>query len=148
MNSKLWPIAASLLVIGLLGSWYLFARSTVLAYGEPAKTYFKPAQAAEGDEIELCFDGITWYRLCQGRLVTHLTPRVGSRLDLASYIISTPPTAGPIGSKCRKWTVPSLGLSRQGGPAILSGHATFDCGWHSPTLTVMLPQITIDITKK
>lgn len=144
---KWWPLGVIVGVFALLGIWHWVLRAEVVSYGDPAKNYFNPASATEGDEIELCFDDITWFRLCRGRLVTYLTPAAGQRLDLVSYTINTPTRTGKVPPKCRKWVVPSLG-ERQAGTGTLGGHAEFNCGFFAPRMVTPLPPIKLNITKK
>lgn len=147
---KTWPLVIILLaaVVAALYQWGL--RSDVLSYGDPSKTYFKPAKATEGDRIEICFDDLSWHRLCRGRLVTYLTPSKGPRMDLDNYPIRTPLSTGRVPPKCRAWIVPTLGSDREAGVATVEGYAENEC-WpldHWVPIVRTLPKMKIEITKK
>jgi len=134
------------------GFWQFFFRGEVVSYGDPSKVYFSPGAAKEGEDIELCFDDIVWKRLCPTFLITHLTPARGPRMDLPSYKIHVPSKAERVPPKCRSWKVPSLGLSRVAGPAVLSGFAESYCTpmdviFRRPIYTD-LPSARIDISRK
>ena len=149
LRGKIWPLAVIVLVAGMLATWQWVLRAAPVSYGAPSKTYFKPAAAAEGEEIELCFDDLVWFRLCRGTLVTQFTPARGARIDLPSYTISTPAATGRVPPKCRKWTVPKLGPDREAGGAVLGGFASFECGMfdHWSPLVVNLPTIRLHVKK-
>lgn len=106
--------------------WFGFYRGEVVSYGDPLKTYLKPEVGIEGTEIQICFDDVVWKNTCPSRLVTHLTPAVGSRLDLPVYNINVPARADRVPPKCRWWKVPMLG-DREPGMAVLSGHVRSEC---------------------
>lgn len=159
-QSRRWPrwwchvpaaIAAILLCLLVMAfTWRVFFRPEVMSYGDPREISFVPATATEGDEIELCFNDVVWHKVCASRLVTHLTPARGPRLDLPSYAISAPPEAGRVPPKCRKWQVPLLGRSREPGPAVLSGFAESRCSYldlFHPIYTP-LPPVKIKILRR
>lgn len=147
---KTLPILFIAMVIVPIAIYQWGMRGDVLSYGDPAKTYFKPASAMEGDRIELCFDDVTWRRLCRGRLVTHLTPSKGPRMDLDDYPIKTPLATGKVTPKCRAWTVPDLGSDREAGTATLHGYAENEC-WpldHWVPIVRPLPSVKLEIRKR
>ena len=144
---------AVLMLLGVVIRQWVFVPSMVVSYGDPAKTYFRPAKAVEGSTVEICFDDLVWYRLCKGQLATYLTPPKGHRLDFDLYTISTPAKTGRVTPKCRRWTVPVLGLDREAGVSTLDGVASFECANPFPfnmndPITVQLPSVKIDIQKR
>lgn len=143
--------------------WLFVVRAEAVSYGAAVKTYFRlgsdsnddvavmrrlrnhPVQVVEGEEFEICFAGITWYRLCHGTLSTHLTPTFGSRIDFPIYTINTPTKKGPVDPKCRKVTAPVA--NGRTGPFTFGGHASFTCTLDgAPDVT--LPTLKLDIKKK
>jgi len=162
-KSKVWPVAFALGAGGVLAFWQWVMRADVLTYGAPTQTYLKintdpddkfamlrrernlPVEVTEGDEFEICFAGVTWYRLCQGTLTTHLTPTFGTRFDFPVYPINTPLKVGPVAPKCRKIAAPALG--GRAGPFAFNGHARFTC-WISGAPDVQLPSLKLDILRK
>ena len=100
---KIWPLAIVIIVAGAVTYWQWWLKpdlSPVVTYGSSDKTFFRPAEVTEGGSTEICFHGVIWYRVnCPSKLITHLTPSKGDRLDLPTYPIAVPPTAGPIAKK-------------------------------------------------
>jgi hypothetical protein len=147
---KKWPLFLVAAIALMLAAFQWVLRSDVVSYGDPSKTYFKPAKGMEGDKIELCFDDLAWHRLCRGRLVTFLTPAKGPRMDLEDYAIKTPLATGRVPPKCRAWIVPTLGSDREAGPAIIDGYAENEC-WpldHWVPIVRPLPKLKLDITRR
>ena len=114
--------------------WVSFYRGTVVSYGDPTKVYFKGLDGnrenvigVESQEIWLCFDDIVWKQICPSRLITHLTPAGGARLDLGSRVIDNPPVADRVPPKCRRWKVPEINSDQMPGRAVLSGHVRSEC---------------------
>ena len=146
---KIWPLAIVAVVAAVIATRQWILKADVLTYGNPAQTFFKPGTVIEGDEVELCFGGIVWSRLCEGKLVTHFTPSFGPRIDLPSYTINTPLKRGPVELKCRKMTAPLL-AGRQG-PLTLNGYASFHCGdydrFGGPD-DVMLSPVKLNVDKR
>jgi len=150
LNGKIWPLFVIGAIALVVAFWHWVLRADVVTYGDPTKTYFQPASATEGDQIEICFDDLVWYRLCRGRLITRLTPAKGSRMDLEAYTISTPAKVGRVPPKCRKWTVPALNSDREEGAAVLDGFAEFEC-WpidHWSPIVMTMPPLKLNILKR
>lgn len=125
--------------------WQLVVRAEAVSYGPASATFFEPAQVVEGEKFKICFNQLTWYRLCHGTLSTHLTPTFGSRIDFPSYTINTPTKKGPVVPKCRELTAPAL--NGRTGPFTFGGHASFDCTLNGAP-DVVLPTLKLDIRKK
>lgn len=112
----------------MIAAWqWIYRPSVVVTYGAPDQTYFSPDGAAEGDDIDICFKGIDWKAICPSKLVLHITPFAGPRLDWSSREIDVPDEVGPVKAKCRAVKVPRLGAHRTEGPAIVSGHVESEC---------------------
>jgi hypothetical protein len=157
------PVLVGLAVFcgGVLAHWWFFLRGEVVSYGAVDRTYFSQARAVEGDEIEICYEAITWKRLCRSKLVTYVVPFRGPRLDLATYDVKTPPKRGPVDAKCRAWPtleypkVPSLGGNdplgrpyRAEGPAVWTGHIESECSiydhWFAAPIYTALPPVRFE----
>lgn len=149
---KIWPLAIIAGALGAVAYWQWGVKpdmSPVVSYGSAEKTFFRPAEVIEGDTTELCFHGIVWHRVsCPSKLVTHLTPSRGDRIDLATYAIAVPPNAGPVDKKCRPWIAPKIG--DRSSQMIFSGFAEHLCGRQdNPTRIITpLPAVPITINKR
>ena len=149
---KIWPLAIVGFVAGVVAYWQWGVKpdlSPVVTYGAPSLTKFVPNEVTEGDATELCFHGVVWYRVtCPSKLITHLTPSQGDRLDLPTYPIAVPPSAGPIGKKCRPWIAPNIG--DRSSQMIFSGFAEHLCGKPSDPVRIitLLPAVPITINKR
>jgi hypothetical protein len=144
------PALVAFIIGGLivLGMWQFIYRGDVVSYGDPAKVYFKPAAATEGDAIELCFDDVVWKRICRSKLITYLMTANG-RIEMETYNIRPPKEPSRVPPKCRKWVVPDLG-DRAAGASVLSGYAESECSpldYWRPIITPM-PGAKITINKR
>ncbi len=143
-----YVLAAVAAALALAWVWQFVVRAPAVTYGDPVKTYFSKTEAAPGEEINLCFGGVEWHRLCPGELVTWLVPNTpgAKRIDLQTHRISTPVKAGPVEEKCRPWKVPTTAAP---GQWTLSGHASAACApfgnWY-PVVTP-LPAVRLTVTK-
>lgn len=103
--------ATSVVIAAIAGAfyWHVIAASPAVTYGDPAKTYFSKSDVSAGEETLLCFDAVTWHRLCPGTLSTWLTPADGKspRIDLQSHQIVAPLQTGAVPPKCRPWRTPA-----------------------------------------
>ena len=139
----------SLTALAMLGLWSVALRAPAVTYGEPSATHCSQPTAAPGEEIGLCFDSVTWNRLCPAELVTSLNPWPGSRvsrIDLPTHRISTPIAVGPVAAKCRPFTVPKTITP---GPWTLEGYARAECaplGSWAPVITP-LPNVKLLVVK-
>lgn len=121
-------LTGSAVVASIIGMayWHIVAAAPAITYGDANRTYFKQSAISAGQDTELCFDAVTWHRLCRGELVTWLT-RVdgrGSRLDLIPHPISTPLQTGAVAPKCRPWRAPAKMVP---GQWKLDGFSRNDC---------------------
>lgn len=150
---KYWPaLGIGICVIIILSIWQWGLNAPVLTYGDANKTYFNPSIASPGDKINLCFDDITWFKLCPSTLNTYLQPPKVHRRDFPTYTISTPANVGKVPPKCRPFIVPDVVDIDQNGNKIegygiakFTGHATHYCLITSNT---PLPSIKLEIVKK
>lgn len=138
-------LVAFVLLSVFLAFWNLVVRAPALNYGAPSATHFNVPSAAAGEEIALCFDEVTWLRLCPGDLVTWLTPanvasRDARRIDLDTHHIATPQRGGRIAPKCRPFRVPSAAS-----PGIwkLEGYARNFCEPFGVEVGTPLPSTTL-----
>lgn len=149
---KLWPVVAVAVVLSGVAYWQWGVKpdlSPVSTYGSSDKTFFKPNEVTEGDETFICFHGVVWYRVeCPSTLTTHLTPTVGDRLDLPSYRVNVPPSAGPVVPKCRAWTAPKIG--DRSSQMIFSGFIEHLCGKQDNPVRIItqMPAVPITINKR
>jgi hypothetical protein len=136
---KYWlGFAFAILCAALLSVWQWGLNSIVLSYGEAKSSYFSPSEASPEEKIKLCFDDVTWYKICPSILTTYFKPSSGPRIDLPSYFISLPASTGKVPPKCREWTVPKVAK----GTGVLSGFARHKCFFESRTI---LPNIKLEI---
>lgn len=97
--------------------WHWLWDVDVLDYGPRQATHFDVSEAHSGDQIHICFDKVTWRRVCKSRFVQNITCPMNdpnhpgktaiSRLDLEPHQIDVPPQSGPVPAKCRRFTVPN-----------------------------------------
>lgn len=136
------PLSVFIAVGGLLSYWQIALRAPAIGYGDAKATHFSKQVAEPGENISLCFDTVTWYRLCPAELVTTLHPPAtvkATRFDLPVHRISTPLKTGPIEAKCRPFQVPH-GLAA--GTWTLRGYARAECaplGSWAPVTTDLSP---------
>lgn len=145
----------SITALAALGLWSVVLRAPALSYGPPEATHFSQPTAAAGAEIGLCFDAITWNRLCPADLVTGFEPARGLRLpngspamrvDALVHKIATPLSAGPKAPKCRAFTIPKVMTP---GEWTLTGHLSAACapmGEWAPVITP-LPPVKLTVVK-
>ena len=98
-KSLVTPVLVFVLVGSVLGYWQIFLRAPAITYGDAKATHFSKSVVSGGEEIALCFDTVTWYRLCAAELVTSLHPPPSvkaTRFDMPVHRISTPLKTGPI----------------------------------------------------
>ncbi len=142
---KYWISFCFVIIIAtLLSLWQWVINSPVLSYGDAAKTYFVPSLASPGQKIEICFDDITWYKLCPSELITYFQPSKGHRKDFPTYTIGVPISVGKVAPKCRQFVVPDV---EQDGYGIGEwyGHANHKCMINIHT---ELPKVKLEIIKK
>ena len=150
---KYWPAFGIVACVAAAVSiWQWVLNGPVLSYGDPAKTYFNPAVASPGDKINLCFDDISWFKICPSALSTYLQPPRVHRRDFPNYNISTPLSIGKVPPKCRPFIVPDVSLIDINGNKVegygiaeFTGHATHFCAL---VVKTALPKIKLEIVKK
>jgi hypothetical protein len=133
----------------------MFNTSPALTFGDPAKnclralgdttpcTESKLATFAPGDQLQMCFGDITWFRIIPSRGKMYFFDKDNMRHDLddkiepiASHVISLPLRVGPLEPKCRISRMPA-GIPP--GPAILTGTLTSADTFLGVTRIVTIP---------
>lgn len=144
--------------VAALGLWSVALRAPALSFGPPEATHFSQPTAAAGEEIGLCYDALTWNRLCPAELVTGFDPapglrlangRLATRVDNLVHKVATPLVTGPKAPKCRAFTVPRLPERLVPGAWTLTGHLSAACaplGDWAPVITP-LPPVKLTIVK-
>lgn len=115
--------------VALIGAVYVMTdQSRVFDYGDPASSYMKPDAVYAGGWTSVCFDDVTWLRLCPSTLKWWLIDANGKRNDYddatSFHRIFPPAKAGKLIPKCRAWQVP-FGLPP--GPTIQTGVVVSRC---------------------
>lgn len=144
--------------VAALGLWSVALRAPALSFGPPEATHFSQPTAAAGEEIGLCYDALTWNRLCPAELVTGFDPapglrlangRLATRVDNLVHKVATPVVTGAKAPKCRAFTVPRLPERLVPGAWTLTGHLSAACaplGDWAPVITP-LPPVKLTIVK-
>lgn len=154
LNGKKWPLAASILICGVVSFWYWYANRPALDYGRPGSTYFDRQIAGQGEEIEICFDNVVWRRICPSRLISHISciqrvQRDGRDVvemrgfNTPAYEINVPMQTGPIAKKCRPFKLP---VACQPGPLKYEAFAQSECGPLGNVVYSQMPPLRLSIS--
>jgi hypothetical protein len=112
-----WTVGIVTLVLIVVATWHWGWNVTVLDYGPKDATRLIPAQVQAGEVVRICYDAITWHRICPTRFTYHvLCNEAGGvrREDFPPYAVSVPDKPGPVVPKCRpSFTVPQACLPGQ-----------------------------------
>ncbi len=100
----------------------VFNRDPAIVYGDNS---IEPHEVSAGQEVELCFAGTTWMRLCPSTLV-QIVQIDGRQFDLPAHRIEPPRHTGDLPAKCRAVRMPLFGDGVRG-PAMFSGFARSRC---------------------
>lgn len=145
----------SITALAALGLWSVALRAPALSFGPPEATHFSQSTAMAGEEIGLCYDALTWNRLCPAELVTGFDPASGlrtaagrpaTRVDNPIHKVATPVATGAKAPKCRAFMVPKVMTP---GEWTLTGHLSAACaplGDWAPVITP-LPSVKLTVTK-
>jgi hypothetical protein len=168
LNGKTWHyVALSVFSFLVAGALYIqFNDAAVISFGDPLKSYLKAfsdnikgrppvvPEIAPGDQFQMCFDGIDFYRWAPSVGTLFFIDSDGRKHTipasdpLGRRDIPPPPGMGPYGPKCRPAVMPDLGMPE--GPAILSGTftSTDDYFWRTRIVRLPYPQMSFILKRK